>query len=200
MIQIDESRQDELRIIQKGSKRRGLYFVLMGSIFQILFLWAYWSFLDTSGPWAIVWLSLINSDFLPFISILFLFGGGCFLIAIRELGWIVTLTVKRDLLDETPGIQRSLQLFSWTRLEMVLNKQINSLRIHTVALDKLELHKRYHLEITYQNSRNVVENLVLYTDDGELASAMTLQLATKIQEILKLPGEIERTESSTKII
>lgn len=200
MVQIDESNVDELRIIQKGSKYRGFFFVLMGSLFQILFLWAYWSFLDTTGPWAIFWLSLINSDFFPFLSILVLFGGGCFLIAVREFGWIVTIIIKKSLLHKTPGIQKSWQLFRWTRDEMILNKQILSLRIHTIPLDKLKLHNSYRLEITYRNSRGAsLENLVLYTDDSELARVMTSRLAKKVQEILEIPGEIERTEASSKI-
>ena len=195
-FEFNESNPDELWIIRRGSKHRSLFFLIMGSLFQILFVWAYWSFLDTTGPWAFFWLGLINSEFFPLTSLLFLFGGGCILIAIREAGWVESWIIKKELFPKTPGLEKRWQLFNWTKSNSIPMDQIQSLRIHTIPLDALKLFNRYQLEIDYQVSiDSPLEKIVLYADDSRLAGATTIRLAEKIREILKMTEEIERTEA-----
>ncbi|MFX0125944.1 MAG: hypothetical protein ACFFAE_20150 [Candidatus Hodarchaeota archaeon] len=192
-IDIDESNPDEICIILRGSKLQSIFFAVMGFFFQVLFIWAYWSFLDVSGPWAFFWLGLINSDFFPFTSLLFLFGGGCFLIAIKEGIWIERWIIKKELSLQIPGIQRQWQLYKWSRIKTIPRDQIRSLRIHTIPLDNLKLFNRYQLELDYQGVDNSpLETSILYSDDSELAGAVILRLADKIKEILNLTEKIER--------
>lgn len=195
-IDIDESNPDELWIIRRGSKLQSFFFAVIGFLFQLLFVWAYWSFLDATGPWAFLWLSLINSDYFPFVSLLFLFGGGCFLIALKEGGWIESWIIKKELSSKTPGIQKQWKLFKWSRSKIISKDQIRSLRIHTIPLDTLKLFNRYQLEVDHQGSINSpLETFVLYSDDSELACGTILRLAEKIQEMLNLTEGIERTEA-----
>ncbi|MFW9902691.1 MAG: hypothetical protein ACFFFH_00045 [Candidatus Thorarchaeota archaeon] len=193
---IDESTPGEVWIIQRGNKLQSIFFALMGMIFQILFIWAYWSFLDASGPWAFFWLGLINSDFFPFTSLLFLFGGGCFLVAIKEGMWIESWIVKKELVSKTPGLQKRWQLFRWSRTKTITKDQIQSLRIHKIPLDMLKLLNRYRLELDYQSSGDSpLETVILYSDDKELAGVTVNRLAKTIQEILGISQKIEKKET-----
>ena len=200
-VELKEPNPNELWIIRRGSKYRSFFFVLLGSLFQILFIWAYWSFLDTTGPWAFFWLGLIYSEFFPFTSLLFLFGGGCFLIAIREAGWIESWIIKKELLPETSGLEKRWQLFKWSKSKQILMDQIHSLRINTIPLDPLKLTNRYQIEIDCQVSIDspLLEKKVLYSDESKLAGATTLRLAEKIQELLRMVEDIERTEAPRSI-
>ncbi|MFX0209581.1 MAG: hypothetical protein ACFFDT_26600 [Candidatus Hodarchaeota archaeon] len=199
-FQFNEPNHNELEIIRSGSKLKSLFFGILGIMFQTLFIWGYWSFLDNTGPWAFLWLGLINSEWFPFISILFLFGGGCFLIAAREIGWIETWIIKKELIPQTPGIRKRWQFFRWSREKNISKDQIYSLRIHTVPLDRIKLFNRYQLEIGYLDAvDSTLSNLVIYTDETKSAAATTLRLAQKIKEILEFPNEIERTEASNTI-
>ena len=198
---INESNFDELSIIKRGSKPRGLFFLIMGLLFEILFFWAFWSFVDTTSPLAFFWLGLIYSEFFPFTSLLlFLFGGGCFLIAIREIGWMESWIIKKQLFLETPGIQKRWQLFEWTgKSKLIPKNQIKTLRVHKIPLDALKLFNRNQLEVDYQVSiDSPLEKVVLYADDSEFAGATTIRLAEKIREILEITEEIEQTEAPLK--
>ncbi len=198
-IDINESNPDELWIIHQGSKLQSIFFAIMGFLFQVLFVWAYWSFLDASGPWAFFWLGLINSEFFPLTSLLFLFGGGCFLVAIKEAFWIECWIIKRELSLKIPGIQKQWQLFSWSRTKTISKDKIQSLRIHTIPLDTLKLFNRYQLEVDHQGSINSpLETSVLYSDDSELAGGTILRLAEKIQALLNITEGIERLEAQVQ--
>ncbi|UCG00980.1 MAG: hypothetical protein JSW11_15350 [Candidatus Heimdallarchaeota archaeon] len=193
---INESNPNELWITHHGSKLKSLFFMIMGFLFQVLFVWAYWSFLDASGPWAFFWLGLINSDLFPFTSLLFLFGGGCFLIAIKEGMWTESWIIKKELSLKTPGIQKQWQLFQWSRMKTISRNQIRSLRIHIIPLDTLKLFNRYQLEVDYQLSDDSpLETSILYSDETRLAGARTNQLAKKIQETLNLSERIDMKEA-----
>ncbi|MFX1505065.1 MAG: hypothetical protein ACFFDC_03020 [Promethearchaeota archaeon] len=197
---IDESNSGELWIIQRGNKLQSIFFALMGMLFQILFIWAYWSFLDTSGPWAFFWLGLINSEFFPFTSLLFLFGGGCFLVAIKEGLWIESWIAKKELVPNTPGLQKRWQLFRWSRTKSITKDQIRSLRVHKIPLDTLKLFNRYQFEVDYQGTGDSpLETAILYSDDNESASTTAFRLAKKIHEILDFPKEIKKKEASYDI-
>ena len=196
VIDINESNPGELWIIQRGSKFQGIFFAVMGFLFQVLFVWAYWSFLDASGPWAFFWLGLINSEFFPFTSLLFLFGGGCFLLAIKEGILIECWIITKEMYVNTPGIQKRWQLLRWSRKLEIPRYQIRSLRIHKIPLDTLKLFNRYQLEVDYQkNDTSPLETSILYSADNESAGVKTTQLARKIQTILNLPGNIDRKEA-----
>jgi len=195
-VELKESNPNELGIIRSGSKLKSLFFGILGIMFQTLFIWGYWSFLDTSGPWAFFWFGLINSELFPFISVLFLFGGGCFLIAIREIGWVESWIIKKELFPQTPGIQKRWQFFKWSKEKYISKDQIYSLRIHTVPLDRIKLFNRYQLELGYLDAiDSTLSNLVIYTDESEFAAATILRLAQKIKEILEFQKDIERTEA-----
>ena len=195
-IDINEPNPDELWIIQRGSKLQSVFFAVMGFLFQVLFIWAYWSFLDTSGPWAFFWLGLINSEFFPFTSLLFLFGGGCFLIAIKEGFLIESWIIYKQIALNTPGIEKRWQLSRLSRKVVISRDQIRSLRIHKIPLDTLKLFNRYQLEVDYQKTdTSTLETSILYSADNEFASAKITQLARKIQGILNLPENIDRKEA-----
>ncbi len=197
MIDLYESETD-VKISKKGSKQRGFFFLILGLIFQILFLWGYWSFLDASGSWATFWLTIINSEYFPFSTILFIFGAGCLLIAIREFRWQEAWIIKTTLFPETPGVQKRWKLFKWSGSKEIVQNQIVTLRIHTIPLDKYKLYQRYLLEIDYQEtSDSNVKTLVLYKENDDSTHSTTMRLAGKIQEILAISEEIERTEAST---
>ena len=197
---IDESNPGELLIIQRGNKLQSIFFVVMGIFFQVLFIWAYWSFLDASGPWAFFWLGLINSEFFPFTSLLFLFGGGCFLVAIKEGLWIESWIAKKELVPNTPGLQKRWQLLRWSRTKSITKDQIRSIRVHKIPLDTLKLFNRYQFEVDYQGiDDSPPKTAILYSDDKESASATVFRLAKKIQDILNFPEEIEKKEASHEI-
>ncbi|MFX0015492.1 MAG: hypothetical protein ACFFB2_12335 [Promethearchaeota archaeon] len=191
-----ESHPEKIQIIQRGNKLQSVFFIVMGCFFQLLFVWAYWSFLDATGPWAFFWLGLINSDYFPFISLLFLFGGGCFLIAIKEGAWIESWIIKKELSPKIPEVQKKWQLFKWSGVKTIPKDQIRSIRVHTIPLDTLKILNRYQLEIDCQGTSNSsAETHVLYSDDSKLAGATIIQLAHQIQEILNLTKGIEQIEA-----
>ena len=198
MITLQESISDEIKIVKKGSKERGLFFGILGSLFQIIFLWGYWSFLDETGPWAIFWLSIINSEFYPFTFILFVFGAGCILVAIREFGWEESLVIKTKLSKEIPGLQKKLRLFRWSRTTTILNNQIVTLRLHSIQLDQFAINKAYQIELDYREEPNSsLKTIIVYKDNEDKINTTAQRLAEKIHRILSLSGEIEKTESAT---
>jgi hypothetical protein len=201
MIAIHESTSDEIRIVRKGSKERGFFFIILGSLFQIIFLWGYWSFLDETGPWAIFWLSIINSEFFPFTFVLFVFGAGCILVAIREFGWVESLVIKKKLSKEIPGLQKELRLFRWSRTTTILNKQIVTLRLHSILLDQVGMNKSYQIELDYWEEPNSsTKTLIVYKSHEDKMYFPAQRLTEKIHEILSLSAEIEKTESATILL
>jgi hypothetical protein len=145
-------------------------------------------------------LGLINSEFFPFTSLLFLFGGGCFLIAIKEGLWIESWIAKKELVPNTPGLQKRWQLFRWSKAKSITKGQIRSLRVHKIPLDTLKLFNRYQFEVDYQGTDDSpLETAILYSDDNESASTTAFRLAKKIQGILSFPKEIEKKEASHEI-
>jgi len=197
-IIIDESKKDELKIIQRGSTSRALFFFIMGLIAQLLLIWGYWNFLEVTGPWTFFWLGMISSEFFPFFQTLFLFGGGCFLITIREVGWTELWIIKKELFPDSDGIQNIKMLFRWPRTKSIVKDQITTLRLHVVPLDRLKLYNRYQIEIDYRLTPNSsLESEILYKDDGETAKSNVFYLVRKIQEILKL--ETQKTEAEPPV-
>jgi hypothetical protein len=167
-------------------------------LFQIIFLWGYWSFLDETGPWAIFWLSIINSEFYPFTFILFIFGAGCILVAIREFGWEESLVIKTKLSKEIPGLKKELRLFRWSRVTIILTNQIVSLRLHSIQLDQFSINKAYQIELDYREKTNSsLKTIVVYKENEATTHSPAKRLVEKIHEILSLSDEIEKTESTT---
>ncbi len=197
MVTISESSSNEIKIVRKGSKERGLFFGIMGSLFQIIFIWGYWRFLDETGPWAIFWLSIINSEFYPFTFILFVFGAGCILVAIREFGWEESLVIKTKLSKEIPGLKKESRLFRWSRITTILNNQIVTLRLHSIQLDQFNINKAYQIELDYREETNsTLKTIKIYRDNEDNIHTTAKRLVEKIHRILSLPGEIEKTESA----
>lgn len=192
-----ESLSNEVKFIRKGSKERGLFFGVMGLLFQIMFLWGYWSFLDETGPWAIFWLTIIHSEMFPFTFILFVFGAGCILLAIREFGWQESLIIKTNLFQEIPGIRKDIRLFRWIRTTDILKNQIVTLRLHSILLDQFGVNKSYRIEVDYQEKvTSPIETMILFKDHEDTIQS-SLGLVEKIHDILSLSKEIEKTESIT---
>jgi hypothetical protein len=201
MITIHEPTSDEIKIVRKGSKERGLFFGILGSLFQIIFLWGYWSFLDETGPWAIFWLGIINSEFFPFTFILFVFGAGCILVAIREFGWVESLVIKTKISDGIPGLQKQLRLFRWSRTTTILNNQIVTLRLHSIQIDQFSINKYYQIELDFREVPNSpLKMMLVYKDNEETTHSPAQRLAEKIHSILSISGEIEKTESATILL
>jgi hypothetical protein len=170
----------------------------MGVLFQVIFVWGYWSFLDESGPWAFVWLTLINSEFFPYTFILFVFGAGCILLALREFGWSEAIVVKPTLSPEQPGIRKEIRLFQWSRATDILKDQIVTLRLHAILLDEFGINKSYQIEVDYRENReSEIETLILYKEHEDKLYEPTIKIINKIHEILSLNTEIEKTESAT---
>ena len=192
-----ESNTDEIKIIRKGRKERGFFFGILGILFQIIFLWGYWSFLDETGSWAIFWLTIIYSEFFPFTFISFVFGTGCILIAVREFGWEETLIIRTNLFEEIPGLQKGVRLFRWLRTTTVLNTQIAALRLHSIQLDKVGINKVYQIELDYQEVANSsLKTIKIYGDNEDKLYITAQRLIERIHGILSLPKEIEKTEST----
>jgi hypothetical protein len=193
-----KSPYEEVKILREGSKQRGFFFGILGVLFQIIFVWGYWSFLGETGPWATVWLTLINSEFFPFTFILFVFGAGCILIALRELGWKESILITKRISPDSAGIRKEIQLFRWLRATLILKNQIVTLRLHSILLDEFGVNKSYQIEIDYREDQDSsVKTLILYKEHEDKMYEPALRLVNKIHEILSLPDEIEKTESAT---
>jgi hypothetical protein len=200
MIHLYES-ETEVRLTKRGNKQRGLFFLILGTIFQILFVWGYWSFLDATGPAATFWLAIINSEYLPFTTILFIFGAGCILIAIREFGWQEAWIIKTTLLPNNPGIEKKWKLFWYSKSKKIVQNQIITIRMHSIPLDKYKLYQQYQLELDYTDTdESKAKTVVLYKDEDITTASTAERLATKIHEILGISTEIERTQASNPIV
>ena len=200
MINLFES-ETEVRLTKRGNKQRGLFFFILGIMFQMLFVWGYWSLLEVTGSEAIFWLTIINSEYFPFITILFIFGAGCILIAIREFGWQEAWIIKTTLLPNTPGIQTKWKLFWYSGSKEIVQNQIMTIRIHSIPLDKYKLYQQYQLEVDYSNTdESDVKTVVLYKDESNSTTSTAERLATKIHEILGMTNEIERTQAADPVI
>lgn len=195
-IEVQELTSSKLIIIKHGNNLRGIFFLFMGLLFQILFLWMFWSFLDTTGPWAYFWLGLIYSDFFPFTSVLIFFGGACIVIAIRDLLWKECWIIDRELTNGESGIEKQICIFRWKKILLIQKVHITSICVHKIPLDSLQYFNQYRLELDYQiNNESPVKKEFLYQNDKLSAAGITLQLAKKILDILELDLDIEQTEA-----
>ena len=200
-MEVYDSLSDEVRIIRKGSRKRGVFFILLGLIFQIIFLFGYWSFLDETGSLAIIWLTIANNEYFPFTFILFVFGAGCILAAVRDFGWEESLIIKVNLSKELPGLLRTQSLFWWSRSSIILNEQIVVLRLHSILLDEFGVNKSHQVELEYREEPNSrLNTIIIYNDIEDRVSSRSKQLVEKIHRILELSEEIEITESSTLLL
>jgi hypothetical protein len=170
----------------------------MGVLFEILFFWGLWSFLNNSGRWADFFLLIIYSDFFPFTSLLFLFGAGCFLMFIKEMWWVESLFIKKNLEYSQPGIQKEWQFLRWSgRIVKIQKDDILILRVHSFSIDKFNLHKVKQIEIDYQlPEKKSPETFVLYKEHGNGLKLPISRLAHDIQDILGINTEIEYTDAS----
>lgn len=197
-ISFDESKEGEFKIIQRGSTPQALFFFIMGLIAQILLIWGYWNFLESTGPWAFFWLGLINSELFPFFQSIFLFGGGCFLVTLREAGWKEFWIIKKDLLPDFTGIQQKKGLFRWLRVKTISKYQIKLINLHVIPLDRIKLFNRYQIEIEYQLSIDgPLEHDIIYKDDSESAKSQVFHIVKRIEEILDL--SVQKTEAEPPV-
>lgn len=195
--EIIESDPNKLQFVKRGNKRSGFFFLLMGLMFQILFLWGLWMVADQSGIWTFFTLGIIQSEIFPYLSIVFMFGGGCFLIVFREFGWKEHITIMNT------GSSRILigtHFFRWQRGQEILTDQIRTIRIHTIPLDLIGMINRYQLEIDYWlTDKTKLRTLLIYVDkEGKSRSTVT-RLASKIHVLLGEGIQIEETTSAAPI-
>ncbi len=194
----DESKKGELRIIQRGSTHRVLFFFSMGVIVQLLLVLGYWHFIETMGFWAFFWLGVLSSEFFPIFQTIFLFGGGCFLISVHEAGWRELWIIKKDLHPDSAGIRQIKTLFKWSRMKTISKDQIKMINLHIIPLDKLKLINRYQIEIKYRLSADgPLENEILYKDVNGSAKSEVFHLTKRIQEILDI--RVQKTEAAPPI-
>ena len=187
----------EIRILDRGSKKQGIFFVVLGLLFQIAFLLGYWSFLDQPGPWGFIWLTIINSDFFPFTFLLFIFGAACILAALKQFGWQEEILISSRLESNIPGVRKTIRFFRWNRPVNIFNDQIISLRLHSVLLDQIGINKLYQIELDYRkSSETLVETIILYKENEDKNYQTPKRLIDKIHAILSLTAEIVISESS----
>ncbi|MHA2094703.1 MAG: hypothetical protein ACW98F_08740, partial [Candidatus Hodarchaeales archaeon] len=80
----------------------------------------------------------------------------------------------------------------------ILQTQIVTLRLHSILLDEFGINKSYLIELDYQkNAKSFIESLVLYKEPQDKTYEPALSLVNKIQDLLSLPQEFEKTESAT---
>ena len=198
-LQISHKESEEIHFIQRGKTSTGIFFGLMGVLFEILFFWGLWSFLNNSGRWADFFLLVINSDIFPFTSLLFLFGAGCFLMFFKEMWWIESLSIRKNVAFSKPGIQKDWRFLRWAGRSLKIYKDdILTLRVHSISLNKFSLYKLRQIEIDYQSpEKNSFNTVVLYREQEADSTISINKLIHDIQEILEISQEIEYTESST---
>jgi hypothetical protein len=196
-----ESRPDKLDDIwfrRKGNKRRGIFFGTLGVLFEIISFLVWFSLSSTDPELLFLLFTLFNSEMFPFLFIVFVFGAGCFLIALRDFGWEESIYITTDLIQNVPGIRKELRFFWWSRTTDILQTQIVTLRLHSILLDEFGINKSYLIELDYQkNAKSFIESLVLYKEPQDKTYEPALSLVNKIQDLLSLPQEFEKTESAT---
>ncbi|MHA1966396.1 MAG: hypothetical protein ACW964_01215, partial [Candidatus Hodarchaeales archaeon] len=101
------------------------------------------SFVDSTGSFSFIWLTIIYSDLIPFIPILFMFGGGCFLIAMKEFFWLEGWRLK----DGQFTIYW--QFFRLKKQKFVPFSQIQNISINKIPLDQIGIFTQNRLEIDY---------------------------------------------------
>ncbi len=187
---------DDIWIKRRGSRNRGIFFGILGFLFEIIFVYI-WVSLRSSDPELLYLIfTLYNTEVTPFLFIFFVFGAGCFLITLREFGWEESILIKQNLVQNTPGIRKQFRFFSWIRAVDIPKERIIALRLHTIFMDQLGLNKSYHIEVDYQETTNSpVTTLVLFRDYKDTLTEPAASLVNKIHDILALPEEIEKTES-----
>lgn len=194
---IDESKSDKISIIKSGRKRIAFFFLLLGMMFQTLFVWGLWTISDLSGIWTFLILGIIQSEIFPFLSVIFLFGGGCFLIVFRELGWKEHIMIMNS---DVGRILIGVQFFRWQRSQEILRDQIQTIRIHTIPLDRIGMLNRHQLEIDYwlKDKTNLTTYLIYVDNEGETRSTVT-RLASKIHVLLGEEIQLEETTSAAPL-
>ena len=201
-LQISHKESEEIHFIQRGKTSTGIFFGLMGVVFEILFFWGLWSFLNNSGRWADFFLLIIHSDIFPFTSLLFLFGAGCFLMFFKEMWWVESLSIRKNVAFSEPEIQKDWRFLRWSGKSLKIHKDdILTLRVHSISLDKFNLYKLKQIEIDYQSAEKTSCNtVVVYREQVADSKVSINRLVQDIQDILEISHEIEYTESSDIII
>lgn len=171
----------KVEFFKRGRKVTGLFFMILGTLFQIFFIWIYWSFVDSTGQFSFIWLTIIYSDLIPFIPILFMFGGGCFLIAMKEFFWVEGWSLK----DEQFIIYW--QFFRLKKQRIVSFSQIQTTRINKIPLDQIGIFTQNRLEIDYckPNQESVVTETLFIEESSDTTSTCYI-LERKIKQILDL--------------
>ena len=171
----------EVEFLKRGRKATGLFFLILGTLFQIIFIWMYWSFIDSTGQFSFIWLTIIYSDLIPFIPILFMFGGGCFLIAMKEFFWLEGWHLKDGQLTIY------WQFFRFKKRKFVPFSQIQTIRVNKIPLDKIGIFSQRRLEIDYlEPNQESVVTVTLFIEESSDTTSTCYILERKIKQILNL--------------
>ncbi|MFW9856675.1 MAG: hypothetical protein ACFFFG_16610 [Candidatus Thorarchaeota archaeon] len=193
-IEIFDTDPAELRIIKSGNLPTALFFLILGLMFQILFVWGLLTFTAASGIWALLTLGIIQSELFPYLSIVFMFGGGCLLVSVREFGWKEYTLVKNG---KEGRIIFGSAFFRWHREQEILKNQVQAIRVHIIPLDMVGMVNRYQLEMDYQiTPGSDLSTLLIFVDKEGNTKTMVARLASKVQ--LLLGEEIKFEELAAK--
>ncbi|MFW9779794.1 MAG: hypothetical protein ACFFE8_13145 [Candidatus Heimdallarchaeota archaeon] len=172
----------ELRIIRSGNRITALFFLILGLMFQILFVWGLLTFAEASGIWALLTLGVIQSELFPYLSIVFMFGGGCLLVALREVGWMEYTLVKNG---KEGRIILGSAFLRWKREQEILKNQVQVIRIHIIPLDMIGMVNRYQLEMDYEIAPGSdLSTLLIFVDKEGNAKTTVSRLASKVHLLL----------------
>lgn len=196
-MMVSSVNHDLITFFTRGNKGRGIFFGVLGLLFEIIFGFIWFSVASSDPELSFLFFTLLNSEMVPFLFIAFTFGGGCLLVALKEFGWEESIHVKRAFFDGKPGIRKISKLFFWSRNFDIQTSQIIVLRLHSVLLDRIGMNKVHLIEIDYRlSSDSHLETLILYKDNIDRHFEPASTLVVKIHDILALSGDIEKTESS----
>ncbi|MHA2248591.1 MAG: hypothetical protein ACXADY_26835 [Candidatus Hodarchaeales archaeon] len=171
----------KIEFFKRGRKTIGLFFMILGTLFQILFIWMYWSFVDSTGQFSFIWLTIIYSDLIPFIPILFMFGGGCFLIAMKEFFWLEGWCL------EDGQFTLYWQFFILKKEKFVPFSQIKKIRINKIPIDKIGIFSQRRLEIDYlEPNQESVVTVTLFIEESSDTTSTCYILERKAKQILDL--------------
>lgn len=187
---------DHLFLRETGSPERGLFFITLGVLFEVLFVYGYWSLLDATGQWSWLWQTTLESELLPFTPLLLLFGGGCVLAGLKELFWQEIWLVQRSSATSEPIITRTLCFGSWRRETVFRKKFITRVELRTIPLDSTGSYLRYRLEFDVQQGENEPKEWVLFEGDGELGGSDAYQIARATSDILGWEGVVGKKRAS----
>lgn len=199
VFRINYNANNEILLSRKAQKLVAIIFLFIGLFLEIIFLLLLVSFFDITDPLKQFWLEVGQTWLVSISSLLLLVGVGCILVSLVKLSSNESIAVKKEIKPNLPGIELVKRRFFLKKKKYINNTDITGLKVHVIPLDELKMFTSYRLELIYKDVVNVEQtthSIILYEAEGSLASSDTLRLAKSIQNILKLPFDIEKVVTS----